>query len=220
MENLQCEKQLVGDNALQMNGYPRTIYIILPSDLLNAQMRWVRVLMGVFLVDEKKQQESSNLPSLFMIDEFGQLGGSIDAITKGFPILRGFGIKLWLFVQSIPQLKDAFGDRWADIISGSTVQVFGVNDPETADWVSNRLGVRINPTKEKKNWRSRPRVVSERVDSLLTPDEVEDILGKGNNLQIVFPTQGRPMRLERLTYKPLPGFNPVPFDMEGFFEDW
>lgn len=201
-----------------------TVYIILPSDMISTQLRWVRVLMGVFLSHEKniyKPDKYGVLSStLFLIDEFGQLGGNIDAITNGFPILRGYNIRLWLFVQSMSQLKYAFDEKWTDVISASTVQAFGVNDNETSEWISKRLGMRVNSELRKTKWFGRGRSVGERIDPLLTPDEVEYFLGKNSKMQIVFPPNGRPMRMERMSYKPLPGFNQPSFNLEGHFEDY
>ena len=213
-------KQLM-DTTINLSEPNRTIYIVLPDNLIKVQMRWVRVITSMFLILEKKAAKYH--PTLFILDEFHQLGGSIDAITKGFPILRHHNIKLWLFLQSLSQIKSAFGDGWADIESASTFQVLGVHDIETAEWVSKKLGSRNNQFRKKDKWYKRSEVMRERIDPLLTPDEVSMELGKTSNLQIVFPTQGRPMRLERLTYKPLDYGNDmsaVGCDMQGHFEDY
>lgn len=209
-----------------VESYPRTVYYVLNSDRLSSQVQWIRVLTSVFLIQEKKNYKRYRpvTPTLFILDEYAQLGGRIDAVSSGFPILRDYSIKLWVIFQNLGQIKEAFGKSWSDVLSASTTQIFGVNDTETAEWVSKKLGVRNNRRTKRKKWYLRGELVSERIDQLMTPDEVTTELGKESPLQIIFPTHGRPMRLERLTYKPLnlsySHICPVPFSLKGHFKDW
>ncbi len=207
-----------------------TLYVVLPADMIAPQARWVRVVMGCFLVMEQEEvsrSERGKQPSvektLFIFDEFAQLGGNLEVITNGFPILRGYNIKLWLIVQNLSQLKTSFGERYNDIVGASTLQIFGINDLDTAKWVSERLGKRVNrieqPATFDNKGKKQKRYV-ERIDPLLSVDEVENMLKKNKKTMIVFSPEGKPMRLERVTYKPIPGYNLVPFDLKGHFEDW
>lgn len=209
-----------------LGAYPHTVYYVLNSDRLSAQVQWIRVLTSVFLIQEKKNNKRGmpSVPTLFILDEYAQLGGRIDAVSGGFPILRDNGIKLWVIFQNLGQIKEAFGKSWSDVLSASTTQVFGVNDTETAEWVSKKLGVRNNRRKRRRKWYLRGELVSERIDQLMTPDEITVELGKESPLQIVFPTNGRPMRLERMTYRPIKqvmgDIYPVPFNLRGHFKGW
>lgn len=208
-------------------GYPVTVYIVLPDSLVSAQAQWVRVLVGVFLILERRKplEDRSDVPTLFILDEFKQLGGKIDAVVKGFPILRGYKIKLWLFFQNLSQIKDAVGGSWTDLISASTIQVFGVNDPVTADWITERIGERTSKTKKKRKWYKSGEVVRETNVPLIATSDVYKELGKESRYQIVFSTSGYPMRLERLSYKAIEGkeYKPIPIkqvDLQGHFEDF
>ena len=74
-----------------------------------------------------------------------------------------------------------------------------------------------------KKHKGKEEVKSERIAPLLTPEEVNVELGKTSSKQIIFPTQGRPMRLKRLTYKPLPygeNMSSIGLDLKGYFEDY
>jgi len=60
-----------------------------------------------------------------------------DAIDK----YRGYGVRLLLLYQSLGQLKECFPNGQEQTLLSNTTQVFfGVNDPQTAEYVSNRLG--------------------------------------------------------------------------------
>lgn len=199
-----------------------SVYIVLPDGLMKEQMRWLRCLISVSLTLIKNVKEKPSIPTLFVMDEFPRLGGKIEAIAEGFGILRGYGIKLWAFVQDIGQLQEDYPERWSSMTANSTVQVFGVNDLETAEWVSETVGSAIQRRKE---GRIKKKVIHEAVYPLLTPNEVIMKLGKTENRQLVRTAEGFPMRLERCSYKPLElgkhGFYELaPGALKGCFTDW
>lgn len=196
-----------------------TVYLVLPDGLIKEQMRWLRSLISLSLNLIKNSQGKIDIPTLFILDEFPRLGGKIDIIAEGFGILRGYGIKLWAFLQDIGQLQKDYPDRWTSMLANSTVQVFGVNDMRTAQWVSNMLGEGMSKTKDKNN------TVHQSINPLLTANEVMIKFGKTENCQFVKPAEGFPMRLERCSYKPLNigrhGFQEFERNaLKGCFEDW
>lgn len=197
----------------------RTVYIVLPDGLIKEQMRWLRSLIALSLTLVKNSPDKAEIPTLFVMDEFPRLGGKIDIISEGFGILRGYGIKLWAFLQDIGQLQKDYPDRWTSMLANSTVQVFGVNDLKTAQWVSDMLGAGTTQIKDN-NKQTR-----EVINPLLTPNEVMAKFGKTENRQFVKTVEGFPMRLERCSYKPLSmgkhGFQEFEHNaLKGCFEDW
>lgn len=211
-------------DIIQGESYTKsTVYIVLPEGLIKEQMRWLRTLISLSLVLVKNAPARSEIPTLFILDEFPKLGGKIDVVTEGFGILRGYGIKLWAFVQNIEQLKADYSDKWSSMLANSTVQVFGVNSIETAEWVSETLGSTVHTKTEGGNGRQYS--THEAVYPLLTPNEVMTKLGKSENYQYIKPVEGFPLRLERCAYKPLDigkhGFYELePNALKGCFEDW
>lgn len=211
----------------------QTLYIVLPDNQINAQMRWVRTLTSVGTVAMQNRYKKPDIPTLFMLDEFPRLGGKISTISDGFGTFRHYGIKLWIFMQDLSQLQKDYPERWGAMVGTSTVQVFGIRHLETAEWISKQLGKAIR-RRTAFQWSLMalffPRVLHEAAQDLLTPDEVMRMLGKSDNIQIVLPTQGFPMRLERLAYKPLKTKDGGKFrdigpvsnwkNLKGHFEDW
>ena len=56
-------------------------------------------------------------------------------------MLRGMGVRLWFFFQSVGQLSRCFGDRASIFLDNiDTQQFFGINAIESADLISKRLG--------------------------------------------------------------------------------
>ena len=84
------------------------------------------------------------------------------------------------------------------MLGSSTVQLFGIEDIETAEWVSKNLGESLHKKKEK---HGKQKIIKESIKPLLTPSEVIDKFSKYKNRQVIFPLGYKPMRLERLAYK-------------------
>jgi hypothetical protein len=75
-----------------------------------------------------------------MIDEFFQLG-PIPSITNTLTYSRSFGLRLWLIVQDLNQLKTNYPEAWETILGSCGIkQFFGVNDLVTAKYISELIG--------------------------------------------------------------------------------
>ncbi|MEM6899807.1 MAG: type IV secretory system conjugative DNA transfer family protein, partial [Pseudomonadota bacterium] len=79
-------------------------------------------------------------PTLFLLDEFAALG-RLEAVERAMGLMAGYGLQLWPILQDMSQLRDLYGDRANTFIANAGVQqVFGVNDFETAKWLSQMIG--------------------------------------------------------------------------------
>ncbi len=76
----------------------------------------------------------------FILDEAASLG-RLECVDDAVDKYRGYGVRMHFFFQSIGQLKTCFpSDGGTTLLSNTTQVYFGVNDNETADRVSTRLG--------------------------------------------------------------------------------
>lgn len=73
-----------------------------------------------------------------IIDEAGSVG-QMDCISDVLNVGRGFGLKLQLYYQDMGRLKECWKNPQG-VLSNTTQIFFSVNDPDTADYVSKRLG--------------------------------------------------------------------------------
>ena len=70
------------------------------------------------------------LRTLFMLDEFAQLG-HLAPIEDAFGLVRGYGVQLWPVLQDLNQLKALYKDRWETFVGNAgVVQGFA---PERSD---------------------------------------------------------------------------------------
>ena len=76
----------------------------------------------------------------FILDEAATLG-HMEAMDHAVDVYRGYGVRLHFYYQSLGQLKKCFPEGQDQTLLSNVSQVFfGVNDPQTAEYVSNRLG--------------------------------------------------------------------------------
>jgi type IV secretion system protein VirD4 len=120
-----------------------TVYLVLPFKQMEAQGRWLRLLITSALEELTAEPRPNDGRVLFMLDEFAQLG-RLPAIERALALVRGYGVQLWPFVQDLPQLKSVYPDRWESFLSSAgVVQFFTPNDKMTAEYISDRCGMRL-----------------------------------------------------------------------------
>lgn len=121
-----------------------TVYLCLPVDMMYQQGRWMRLILSQIIqyiertgLDFDKREHQ---PVLMMIDEFFQLG-PMPSIVNTLTYAPGFGLRLWLIIQDLNQLKANYPKSWETIFGACGIkQFFGFNDLTTAKYVSDMLG--------------------------------------------------------------------------------
>ena len=141
-----------------------SVFLVLPPNRVDAYSRWLRLLVSQALQDIARDAEASQKPSwaspalseaptatvsatgrlkaptLFLLDEFAALG-RLEAVERAMGLMAGYGLQLWPILQDMSQLRDLYGERAGTFIANAGVQqVFGVNDFETAKWLSQMIG--------------------------------------------------------------------------------
>ena len=117
-----------------------TVYLVLPPEHMRAQSALLRMWIGSMLraVVRGGLQEKTFVH--FVLDEAASLG-HLEALDDAVDKYRGYGVRLQFYYQSLGQLKRCFPEGQDQTLLSNTTQVFfGCNDPQTAEYVSNRLG--------------------------------------------------------------------------------
>jgi type IV secretion system protein VirD4 len=117
-----------------------TVYLILPAERLASlaplQRMWIGTIMRV--ITRGKPTEKG--PVLWLLDEMAHIG-HMRAIEDAVTLMRGMGMRLWFFFQSLDQLKACFGEHAPTVLDNiGTQQYFGINSYATADEISKRIG--------------------------------------------------------------------------------
>ena len=136
---LECTATSSFDPSELLNG-KMTVFLTLPPERMRGQSGLLRLwLTAMFracirggLQEERKVH--------FLIDEAASLG-RMEVINDALDKYRGYGVRLQLYFQSLGQLKVSFPeDQGQTMLSNTTLVAFGINDLETAEHISKRLG--------------------------------------------------------------------------------
>jgi type IV secretion system protein VirD4 len=126
------------------SGKNPTIYICLKPNEVDSYIS----LLRVFIAQHIRSLTSTPVPAhgvhpiLFMLDELPRLR-HMPPVEEALEIGRQYGIKLWLFAQSLGQLKTAYPNA-EGMIGGCAIRMFmnpSLHD-ETAQKVSDDIGLR------------------------------------------------------------------------------
>ncbi|HEX3997491.1 MAG TPA: type IV secretory system conjugative DNA transfer family protein [Pirellulales bacterium] len=117
-----------------------TVYLILPPEHARTQSPLLRMSISSMLQAVVRGGLQERKLVHFVLDEASSLG-HMEQIDDAVDKYRGYGARLIFGFQSLGQLKKCFPDGQDQTLLSNVTQVFfGVNEPETAEYVSNRLG--------------------------------------------------------------------------------
>lgn len=120
---------------------PMTIYLVLPSDRLNAFGRWMRLLIQqAITVNARNIEVKPKKPILFILDEFAAIG-RLSMIEQAYGLMAGFGMQLWAIVQDFNQLERIYDKGWQSFVANAgMINYFGSTDKMTAEYFSSLCG--------------------------------------------------------------------------------
>jgi type IV secretion system protein VirD4 len=117
-----------------------TLYLCLPPDKLVTLAPLSRMWIGTVLRSVSTCGMGERNPVLFLLDEAAHLG-KIQVLEDAVTLMRGMGVRLWFFFQSLQQLQKCYGEQAAVMLDNiDTQQYFGINSYESAEAVSKRIG--------------------------------------------------------------------------------
>jgi type IV secretion system protein VirD4 len=179
-----------------------SIFLVLPPNRLDAYSRWLRLLVAQALQDIARDAEAAQAgaqrlkqPALFLLDEFAALG-RLEAVERAMGLMAGYGLQLWPILQDMSQLKDLYGARANTFVANAGVlQTFGVNDFETAKWLSQMIGRETTgyQTESHKPGDAPSTSYNVTARDLMTPDEIMQIPPQVQLLRV----QGKPVMIAR-----------------------
>jgi len=179
-----------------------SIFLVLPPNRLDAYSRWLRLLVAQALQDIARDAEAAQAgsqrlkqPALFLLDEFAALG-RLEAVERAMGLMAGYGLQLWPILQDMSQLKDLYGARANTFVANAGVlQTFGVNDFETAKWLSQMIGRETTgyQTESHKPGDAPSTSYNVTARDLMTPDEIMQLPPHVQLLRV----QGKPVMIAR-----------------------
>lgn len=181
---------------------PASVFLVLPPDRLATYARWLRLMVAQGLTDLARAGTAPPRPVLFLLDEFAALG-RLDPVERAMGLMAGYGVQLWPILQDVHQLRATYERRAGTFLSNAGVlQVFGVNDHDSAKLVSDLLGQEtvVFETMSRALDAEETGIsfgVQHVARPLLTPDEVRTMPA---NLELLFLAGQRPIVATKLAY--------------------
>lgn len=193
--NSQAMQKVLADTDFDlrdMKQRPGTVYLVLPPEHLDTHSRFLRLFVSM-TIDAFAQGGRGKVRLLMLLDEFHALG-NLPMMEKAMGLLAGYNICIWPFLQNLSQLKAHYRQNWETFFANAAaVQVFGINDSETADYLVKRLGQWSEQTYNGSG-------VHQRVANLLQPNELGQEVSRESQQQIVFRNGADPLLLSRANY--------------------
>jgi type IV secretion system protein VirD4 len=202
-------------SLLDLNKGNTTIYMALPAEYLTVHARMLRLFMNQAFAAVLKGRKGKH-PTLLICDEAHAVG-PLAMMEKCAALGRGFGLRVWWFLQSLSQLVDMYPRNWQTFFACSgQVQMFSVNDKEGAQLLSQMIGYR-QIWKKKKSGEGNGTAAWEQTGahSLRDPVEVRRMVSREGGLQVVLREGGDPFLLRRTPYDktfPVSQYAPDPFE--------
>lgn len=128
------------DPRLLRQGRGASVFLCLPPDKLETLAPLMRLWIGSLLRVTTRGVPTEDRPVLFFLDEAAHLG-RIKVLEQAVTLMRGYGIRLWFFFQSLKQVESCYGEQAGAILDNiDTQQFFGINSHETCEHLSKRIG--------------------------------------------------------------------------------
>ena len=131
-------------DILSMKKNPMSLYLILDMNKLLFNTSYYRPMVRLIVTTCMMGAGTNEQPKeklLFMLDEIAQLG-TLQYLPNLLSIYRGRGVVVWTIWQNLAQIKEFYEKSWQAIVGNCDVQqYFGVNDGETAEYVSKEAGM-------------------------------------------------------------------------------
>ena len=121
-----------------------SVFLCLPARHMDTHDRWLRVIInlavGALEPRRSDPKDKNKPPVLLLLEEFPVLK-HMEKLEAAAGQLAGSGVKLWVIVQNLGQLKRHYEKGWETFIANAgVITAFGNADIETLEYVSKKLG--------------------------------------------------------------------------------
>ncbi len=179
-----------------------TVFLALPPDRIATYARWLRLMVTQSLQELIRAPGRPAAPVLYLLDEFAGLG-YLAPVERAMSLMAGYGVQLWPILQDVHQLRATYGARAGTFLSNlGVLQIFGVNDHESARLASDLLGqetVVFETSSQALDSEKSGLTYAQHHTArpLLTPDEVRNLPA---SRELLFLAGLRPVVADKLRY--------------------
>lgn len=184
-----------------------TVYLCLPATRMGTHARWLRVIINLALVAFERTKARQETPVLLVLDEFAVLG-HMKSIEVAAGLMAGFGVKLWVVLQDLTQVRRLYRESWETFIGNAGLMTFWSNsDKTTTEYLSDKLGQTAVRLEHRGDTTLNQRLSGAagsreelRVQRLAAANELEDMLERSKRRILVKAAGRPPVILQRIHY--------------------
>lgn len=127
---------------LKTNPKGVSVYLCLPQHSMNTHSAWLRMMIALTIYEMQARQD---LPAtghrvMVCLDEFPVLK-RMDIIEDNIAFIAGFGVKLFIILQSLEQLKGTYEKKWETFLSNCSLKIFfDVGEHFSREYIAKLIG--------------------------------------------------------------------------------
>lgn len=110
--------------AVLSRGEPCTIYLVVPPDKVVSHAALIRIVLTALVQRLMRRRGRGEKPTMILIDEATQFG-PIPAIEAAITLGRSYGLRAALMVQSMAQLRNAYGAATSAVVENCSLMTMG-----------------------------------------------------------------------------------------------
>jgi type IV secretion system protein VirD4 len=190
-----------------------SVFLCLPARHMDTHDRWLRVIVNLAISalepsrKKRRARSQGRVPVLLLLEEFPVLR-HMEKLEAAAGQLAGSGVKLWIIIQNLGQLKRHYDKGWETFIANAGVlMAFDNADLETLEYLSKKLG-RVGMKVERATGASLGAQASGalrtqedlREGLLLELDEAAEQLAREKGRAVILAAGRPPLMVERAMY--------------------
>lgn len=139
----ECMQEVLIGNSIDLHDLKRSsqaLYVTLPAMRMDGLRGWLRLLVQMALAACEEVKAGSGNQAVMLLDEFHVLG-KIAALEVAIAQIAGMGVKLFLVLQSLSQIQQAYEKNFETFIANTgLIQVMGCSDETSLSYIAKQLG--------------------------------------------------------------------------------
>lgn len=141
--SIECMADCLTGDSIDLRDLKRdalTLYVSVPAMRMNDLTGWLRMLVQLTLAAHEEEPSQLGAQTVLMLDEMHVLG-NLSCLEVAAAQIAGLGLKILAVLQDLSQLQTHYPKNWETFIANAAaIQVFGLADETTLEYVSKRLG--------------------------------------------------------------------------------
>jgi len=211
--SIECMQDVLSGPSVDLKDLKRkslALYITLPAMRMGDLSGWLRAIIQMTIAAHEEEQQQFGSSTVMLLDEFNTLG-KLSCLETAAAQIAGMGLKLYTVLQDLSQLQSKYSKSFETFLGNAgCLQVFGLADQTTLEYVSKRLGETATITRSTNtpgfDQATQQAATGESwslgTHRLMTPDEIARFFARDDKLlrQLILRPGFRPAIIQRAYY--------------------